>query len=331
MWARKSWQAYWDQGAASSLLGGRPSAVQEFISQYFLSRVEPHHGVLDIATGKGDLIRQLPPEAVNRRVGMDYVDLSSLVEAQALGGDSEEIESARVKGGGAPDNLEFFGGMDAASLDFETASFDVVVSQFGIEYSELNKALPEVERVLKPQAQVMFICHRTDSALIQQAGRQLKEARLIQELALFANLWALLELGDMPFVSSAQSGENQQVCGDSDNKEIDFLKLEKKLLSAQCLPKHVAVIPAALEFCHYILSKRQVLLPHQQREQIQYAYLGLESNIARLEHQCLAALDGAKRNFISSFFKAAGFKVKTKLLKESGKPLAFGMYFSRGF
>lgn len=333
MRARKSWQAYWDQGAASSLLGGRPSAVQGFISRYFLSRVEQSHSVLDIATGKGDLIRQLRPGAVSRRVGMDYVDLSSLAWDLSLARIDENNEGVggKVSDKGAVGRIEFYGKMDAASLDFEAASFDVVVSQFGIEYAELEKALLEVERVLKPQAQVMFICHRADTALIQQARRQLKEAKLVQKQALFANLWTLLNLGEIPFVLSAEANESQLIFRDSGEQEAEFFQLEKQLLNDQCLPKQVAVIPAALELCHYVLSRRNSFLPQQQRDQIQYAHAGLESNIARLEHQCRAALDSTKRNLMTSFFSAAGFKVKTKLLKEAGKPLAFGMYFSRGF
>jgi hypothetical protein len=55
--------------------------------------------------------------------------------------------------------VRFHGGIDAASLPFEDRCFDLVVSQYGFEYAEIDRALPEVLRVRALRGGIAMVLH----------------------------------------------------------------------------------------------------------------------------------------------------------------------------
>ncbi|OFA30106.1 hypothetical protein BAE46_12030 [Glaciecola punicea] len=59
--------------------------------------------------------------------------------------------------------ISFFAGMKAENLGFDANYFDFAISQFGIEYSELNLSIPEVSRVLKPGGRFIAMLHHKNS------------------------------------------------------------------------------------------------------------------------------------------------------------------------
>jgi len=51
----------------------------------------------------------------------------------------------------------------AESLPFGAGDFSLVVSQYGIEYSEMDRSVPEVLRVLAPGGRVRIVAHHRDA------------------------------------------------------------------------------------------------------------------------------------------------------------------------
>ena len=114
-------------------------ADQELIRLMFdLSGAGPESEVLDIATGTGLIAREFHGK-VKRVTGLD---ISPEMAAQA-GEYVNELVFAPVEQMPFPDN-----------------SFDVVVCRQGLQFAELDRAIPEIHRVLKPGGATV-LCHLT--------------------------------------------------------------------------------------------------------------------------------------------------------------------------
>lgn len=57
----------------------------------------------------------------------------------------------------------FVGGARAEALPFAAGAFDLAVSNFAVEYAPADKALPELDRVLRPGGSAALVLHRADS------------------------------------------------------------------------------------------------------------------------------------------------------------------------
>jgi len=97
----------------------------------------PGEDVLDVACGKG---ASLLPAAVavgaaGRVVGIDIVP--AMVDAARAAAAAAGLDHVEVAV------------MDGENLEFEPSSFDVVISAFGVGFLRLERALPEMRRVLR--------------------------------------------------------------------------------------------------------------------------------------------------------------------------------------
>src|SRR5215211_6385418 len=106
-----------------------------------LAAVGPGDGVLDVATGTGDLALELA-----RRVGPD---------GEVIGSDFSDgmLELARKKAPG----IKFEQG-NALDLPYDDASFDAVTVGFGARnFSDLPQGLREMTRVVRPGGRVVIL------------------------------------------------------------------------------------------------------------------------------------------------------------------------------
>ncbi|MCP1726136.1 SAM-dependent methyltransferase [Natronospira proteinivora] len=69
--------------------------------------------------------------------------------------------------------FNLMGEVSVESLPFETASFDLVTSQFGLEYTEAERSVAEVRRVLRPNGMLAAVHHDPDSQVIRTARSEL--------------------------------------------------------------------------------------------------------------------------------------------------------------
>lgn len=102
-----------------------------------LGGVQPGHRVLDVATGLGE-----PGISAARRVG----PTGSVIATDQAG---KMLQLARQRGAGIPQLS--FQEMDAEQLDFPTASFDAVLSRWGLMFlPDIEGALSRIRTMLKP-------------------------------------------------------------------------------------------------------------------------------------------------------------------------------------
>lgn len=129
----------------------------------------PGH-VIDLACGNGALAwiahELLSSRGSNCKV--TGIDLSNIDPFTALGRDPAQYPG-----------VSFIGNCSVEKLPFNENSIDVVVSQYGIEYSDFTKTIPEVSRVLKPGGRMGYIIHNTHSDIYTTSTKIAKEYRFV--------------------------------------------------------------------------------------------------------------------------------------------------------
>ncbi len=126
--------------------------------------------VLDVATGNGVLLvwAARAARATGRQLTLTGIDLADIDPARFLPEYRADLSAAR-----------FVGRTAAESLPFADGSFDTVVSQYGLEYAELEQALSEAARVLAPGGRLHWLAHDADSMVVGQGRAKLADIDLL--------------------------------------------------------------------------------------------------------------------------------------------------------
>lgn len=145
------WSRYWSHGASHSCAGSYGNRYEGALAAFWregFAALPARARLLDIATGNGPLPRLLLDADPGGSSTCDALDLAELAPAwvDALA----PAQRARVR---------FRGGQQAETLPFASAQFDLVMSQYGLEYTDLARTVPELLRVLKPGAAVRLVVH----------------------------------------------------------------------------------------------------------------------------------------------------------------------------
>lgn len=165
---RQAWGDYWSSGRLHSCADGSGRNYDGAIGAFWHERfadVRAGDRLLDLATGNGalpQLVRQLRGGSVI----VDAVDLAP-VAPQWLDADVSE-------------SIRFHPGVRMEALPFPSESFDHVVSQFGLEYADPNRAITECVRVARPGAHFAFVMHHADSVLVNVGREELAHHALLE-------------------------------------------------------------------------------------------------------------------------------------------------------
>jgi SAM-dependent methyltransferase len=134
-------QKVWSEGDFS-MIGGLITIVGERLAEG--AEIVADERVLDVACGSGNTTIPAARRAWGNTVGLDYVP--ELLERGRERAASERVEIEWVEG-------------DAENLPFDDASFDVVVSSFGVMFApDHQKAADEMLRVCKPGGRIATAC-----------------------------------------------------------------------------------------------------------------------------------------------------------------------------
>ncbi len=163
-----AWDEFWQFAGADdqpNLSGvnhaGVPALWKTFLRQHAV--VAPDASYLDIATGDGavlDAIADVEGASLERVWCIDASDaVVSLLESKY-----PAVTPVCA---------------DAADLPFEDNRFDLVTSQFGIEYST-DEAIDEAVRVLAPNGHLFFMMHVTDGIPCRESKASLDALRRIE-------------------------------------------------------------------------------------------------------------------------------------------------------
>ena len=136
----------------------------------FFSDLPEAAQVLDVGTGNG-VIALFAKEAASA-AGRHY---------EIHGTDLAQIDPVRdVRDGAALfTGICFHPGVSTERLPFGPGAFVAVSGQYALEYTQVDAALREVFRVLKPGGRAQFIVHHAGSVLVHNAHESLRQSDLV--------------------------------------------------------------------------------------------------------------------------------------------------------
>ncbi len=175
------WTLYWQADRLDSVEANHSADDAAAIHAFWVSLAAATHAgrtVIDLATGNGTV-----PAAL----------LSENPELVITGVDMADIDPVRfLSAPGTLASVDFRGSTDICSLPFDDGSFDVATSQFGIEYTPLQQAIPEAVRVIVKGGIVQLLMHRASSEIVAPAAARrlemnalLADDGVLQKLAVF--------------------------------------------------------------------------------------------------------------------------------------------------
>ena len=138
--------------------------------QAFFDTLPDGSRILDVATGNGIVLAYASASAARRGMSFELtgLDLADIAPTRYLSTLPPGLAQAT-----------FLGKTAAESLPFPDASFDIVVSQYGLEYADLQQALAEAGRVLRPEGRLLWLAHSADSDVVRQNRDQHRQVDLL--------------------------------------------------------------------------------------------------------------------------------------------------------
>lgn len=191
---RDSWSRYWAKRPTHSLHGTFDADYGPAIAGFWkgvCSRVATGSSVLDIATGNGALPRMM-------------LDWRSDLHIDAIDAAHVAVDWQPPQGTAAP---AFHSGVSCEVLPFRDNCFDLVTSQYGIEYSSLDRSLAEVARTLREGGMFAAIMHSADSRITAVTREELGHVR--QLLADGAAMDCLASIIPLIAIASTPAGREQ--------------------------------------------------------------------------------------------------------------------------
>lgn len=165
----KSWDAFWHgSGDSGAFAGGGVShpVISRFWNNFFLSVKEAYDAptLIDIATGNGALVEQALTVLGNETGAYTCVDVSAAA-----------IDNVKRRFPGVTGIVA-----DAASIPLGDNEFDIVSSQFGVEYAGAA-AFGEAARLVAPGGQLALMLHVEGGSIHKECADSLAAIERLQQ------------------------------------------------------------------------------------------------------------------------------------------------------
>lgn len=168
------WDRYWRFDRIASCFDvKRSNYPAEFEAEWcgLFRELPKGAAILDLCTGNGAIARMAAAFSANHNRGFKItgVDRAGIDPDKFV--TSDENDPA----------ITYLGGISAEDLPFGDASFDAVISQYGFEYTDHDKTLAEISRVLKPGGRGKMICHAAEGAPAANGKVEVKNITTVSE------------------------------------------------------------------------------------------------------------------------------------------------------
>lgn len=306
---RHAWSSYWAAGGLHSCIGGfvedPDGAIAGFWQECFAG-LRDDDRVLDLGTGNGALPRFLR-DHVPHRLRVDAIDLADLAPGW--------------RAANAEDGITFHSGVRMEELPFHNGAFDLVVSQFGLEYARWPDALDEALRVRAATGRLAFVMHHAGSLVIR-----LGRAEVLQQDLLLAD-GGLLDVAEafLPHLARVQSG----VPPDDSANRARFAYNEVMTRIGGCIEEDrtMHLLMEARERVHGIVGGRFAADVGLRRAQLA-AYRQAVADASIRSRELLACgLDNARATALAESLRSGkcADEVRLRLLRQGKDIVAWGL------
>ncbi len=310
----KHWNAYWksadaNQGAVS---GDAPGDLFEKSWRDFFDREISHRSdvsVADLACGAGVVLKRAAATITELNkdadlcCGVDYAHAAAADVSDSL--NPSDRRSFRISGIVS----------DVGQLPFPDACFDLVTSQFGIEYAGAG-AFSEAGRILAPDGAAQLIAHYKDGSIYAECGENAHILGAVLQSNLFGAARDLF------------SAANVQAARDELSRTIIALKPE---LSGEPLMAKV-LAARLLGDMERIMVRHRAFAPGEIIAWLDAMRLELEQYAARMRAMMESALDEGEVGQIVAQSSAMGLECETPAemtTKKNAAPAAWLLVMRR--
>lgn len=175
--ADPAWDSFWRYDRLSSFHAapGAPNYGPPVADGWraFFAGLPDGARVLDLATGNG-AIAVLAVET-GKNFAVTGADLAAVEPTAFVTRNRAELAQ-----------ITFLANTPAEALPLPDASIDALVSQYGIEYSDLDRSLAEAARVLAPGGRLRFACHAAEGSIARDTAHSIADADFLIGLDLVA-------------------------------------------------------------------------------------------------------------------------------------------------
>jgi SAM-dependent methyltransferase len=291
------WSQYWEHDTITTLGDMFPDNYDESFAEFWQQQLEngPRQ-IIDLACGNGALV-WLVHELFAKEwaefdiTGVDYANINPFA---ILGRKAEDYPGVR-----------FIGNTSIEQLPFADVSVDHVISQYGVEYANLEKVAAELNRVLKPSGKMSFILHDENSDLLKSSTKDLDTYKwILNDIRVHENFSDLERLckkhTDFSVVKQKPAVQKKMA-------EIKLLNQSIKL-KAQAL-QTVSVLDHYLRPMFSAFSTQGFADGVDRKKAIKTALRSLQTYVARIDDLKSAALSEEELEQFIVAIEGYGFKV----------------------
>lgn len=286
MGAANAWSRYWASGQGYSCFAqGKPFDTSRLWADVF-DGVAPGARVLDLAAGGGALTCLAVGHPSKFQVtGVDYADTLSPITGAVM----------------RP-------GIRLEALPFADGAFDLVISQFGIEYADPVMAHEEAARVLARSGQVAFLIHHDEGEVAKGSARAAERAeRLIGSEGLVQSVIALGQAVAERRATQAHLDKVARALSQAQSDSVD------------------STVGWALGFVQELMAKRALFPPEYLIENGETLRAELDAFVIRARAMADAAQSAGKIDDLKRRYEAAGFaEFQSRIVPDEGQsPVAW--------
>ena len=286
------WDRLWVSQSGGALRDSDPAnvALEDFWTKIF-SKYSGKLNVLDIACGNCVLAGYIDKAVEESGGKINYVGVDKAL--------IDPPPSSRFK------NLypEFFPNQAIEEASFETAKFDLIISQFGFEYCDRERITELASSWIRPGGRMILIVHSSASAITLASKQVIEQLRLLEECALVPLIYRLLDRLDK--ISGGKPEEDKEaefLRGRINTTVTDLQSISENLLEPKFLEGTIAVLLSLFS------SKRNHIPPSVRNENLFKLSRDLQHYQSRLKQQIASALNTEDLHALRSLQESNGFE-----------------------
>lgn len=323
--ASAGWSRYWAAGHAHSCPTSFPGYYGPNIQSFWqrqLAACQPGETLLELGCGNGGLLKflaeQSAVEALPTLLGIDFAQLKP-TQLQTLMLPAAKQQRISIRG-----DVRF------EALPFADSSVDAVVSQFAVEYAQGDSVWQEMLRVLKPQARIALLIHKSGSRLDAVASDEIDIAeRLLAVGGVFDQARHMI-----PLVARAATSAGRQALA-TDNSALKhreaFNQASQQLQQAAAQCQFGGYALEILDTIAHRVFNAAAISSQSAITQLADIRMATEEHLERIRALHASAFCEDQVRTLCARFEGAGFAmIEPHVIAEQGHEMAWALSGVKG-